>query len=139
MKRWWLRSPSDAAGGKTQRCPREDRQRASTAWKPPAISALTVSGVRQGYRMKKDPGDLRALTERYVEVFQKREHADLDRLRQVLGHFVASRMPHRLSHETFRRDPAGALRPLRPLPRRSREDHQTPDAPQTPATPNGRR
>jgi ATP-dependent DNA helicase RecQ len=48
-------------------------------------AALSVSGVRQGYRMKKDPGDLRALAERYAEIFQQRERADLDRLGQVLG------------------------------------------------------
>ena len=48
-------------------------------------AALTVSGVRQGYRLKKEPGDLRLLAERYAEIFQKRELADLDRLRQVLG------------------------------------------------------
>jgi ATP-dependent DNA helicase RecQ len=48
-------------------------------------AALTVSGARQGYRLKKEPGDLRLLAERYAEIFQKRELADLDRLRQVLG------------------------------------------------------
>ncbi len=47
-------------------------------------AALAVSHVRQGYRMKKDPGDLRALADRYTELFQKRELADLDRLGQVL-------------------------------------------------------
>jgi ATP-dependent DNA helicase RecQ len=48
-------------------------------------AALTLSGVRQGYRMKKDPGDLRALADHYAEVFQRREQADLARLQQVLG------------------------------------------------------
>jgi ATP-dependent DNA helicase RecQ len=48
-------------------------------------AALTLSGVRQGYRMKKDPGELRALADRYAEVFQRREQADLARLQQVLG------------------------------------------------------
>ncbi len=47
-------------------------------------AALTVSGVRQGYRIKKDPGDLRELAVRYAELFQRREVADLERLRQVL-------------------------------------------------------
>jgi ATP-dependent DNA helicase RecQ len=48
-------------------------------------AALALSGVRQGYRMKKDPGDLRALVDHYAEVFQRREQADLARLQQVLG------------------------------------------------------
>jgi ATP-dependent DNA helicase RecQ len=48
-------------------------------------AALTISGVRQGYRMKKDPGDLRLLADRYAEIFRRREMADLERLRQVLG------------------------------------------------------
>ena len=45
--------------------------------------ALGVSGVRQGYRLKKDPGDLRELTAQYVERFHQREQADLDRLQSV--------------------------------------------------------
>jgi ATP-dependent DNA helicase RecQ len=48
-------------------------------------AALTVSGVRQGYRVRKDPGDLRLLAARHAETFRQREQADLDRLRQVLG------------------------------------------------------
>jgi ATP-dependent DNA helicase RecQ len=48
-------------------------------------AALALSGVRQGYRMKKDPGDLRVFADHYVEVFQRREQADLARLQQVLG------------------------------------------------------
>ncbi len=48
-------------------------------------AALTVSSVRQGYRLKKVPGDLRLLAGRYAETFRTRESADLDRLRQVLG------------------------------------------------------
>jgi ATP-dependent DNA helicase RecQ len=46
---------------------------------------LTVSGVRHAYKVKKDPGDLSALTTRLSTLFQQREQADLDRLRQVLG------------------------------------------------------
>jgi len=45
--------------------------------------ALGVSGVRQGYRLKKDPGDLRELTAHFVERFQQREQADLARLQSV--------------------------------------------------------
>ncbi|RPJ34076.1 MAG: RecQ family ATP-dependent DNA helicase [Verrucomicrobiaceae bacterium] len=48
-------------------------------------ATVTVSGVRQGYRMKTDPGDLHLLTARHAETFRSRELADLDRLRQVLG------------------------------------------------------
>jgi ATP-dependent DNA helicase RecQ len=46
---------------------------------------LAVSGVRQGFRIKKDPGDLSQLAASYAEVFRRREAADLDRLGQVLG------------------------------------------------------
>jgi ATP-dependent DNA helicase RecQ len=46
---------------------------------------LTVSGVRHGYRMKKDPGNLAELTAALVKKFLTREQSDLDRLRQVLG------------------------------------------------------
>jgi ATP-dependent DNA helicase RecQ len=48
-------------------------------------ATLSLSGVRQGYRMNKDPGDLHALADHYAEVFQRREKADLERLKQVLG------------------------------------------------------
>ncbi len=46
---------------------------------------LKVSGVRQGYRLKTDPGDLRALAGRMSALFGEREQADLQRLGQVLG------------------------------------------------------
>ena len=46
---------------------------------------LKVSGVRQGYRLKKDPGDLAVLSEQLGALFIQREEADLERLRQVLG------------------------------------------------------
>ncbi|WP_367870236.1 ATP-dependent DNA helicase RecQ [Luteolibacter sp. Populi] len=46
--------------------------------------ALKKSGVRQGYRITKDPGDLRELATRLDEKFRKREQADLDRLREVV-------------------------------------------------------
>ncbi len=42
------------------------------------------SGVRQGYRITGDPGDLRELATRLDEKFRKREEADLSRLRQVV-------------------------------------------------------
>jgi ATP-dependent DNA helicase RecQ len=46
---------------------------------------LEHSGIRQGYRMKNAPADLRALTEKLFAVFERREQADLERLGQVLG------------------------------------------------------
>jgi len=46
--------------------------------------ALQRSGVRQGYRLKKNPGDLRELTERLDERFAGREVRDLARLREAL-------------------------------------------------------
>jgi ATP-dependent DNA helicase RecQ len=46
---------------------------------------LEHSGIRQGYRMKNAPADLRALTENMFAVFERREQADLERLGQVLG------------------------------------------------------
>ena len=48
-------------------------------------AALTLSGVRHAYRMKKDPGDPHSLAGHYTEVFRQREEADLKRLHQVLG------------------------------------------------------
>ncbi|MCX6876405.1 MAG: RecQ family ATP-dependent DNA helicase [Verrucomicrobia bacterium] len=45
---------------------------------------LEHSGLRQGYKLNKPPGDLRALTEKLFAVFERREQADLERLRQVL-------------------------------------------------------
>ncbi|MFT4176666.1 MAG: ATP-dependent DNA helicase RecQ [Luteolibacter sp.] len=48
-------------------------------------AAVKVSGIRQGYRLKKDPGDLRELAERLATKFLEREAADLDRLSAVLG------------------------------------------------------
>jgi len=50
---------------------------------------LAVSGVRQTFRVKKDPGDLKALAKRYASMFADRENADLARLSQVMG--LASR------------------------------------------------
>ena len=46
---------------------------------------LEPSGVRQGFRMKKPPGELPALTEKLARLFARREQADLARLGQVLA------------------------------------------------------
>ena len=40
---------------------------------------------RQGYRMKKQPDDIKAIAERMAEDFQEREESNLKRLGQVLG------------------------------------------------------
>lgn len=48
-------------------------------------AALALSGVRHGFRMKRDPGDLKALSAALAETFMRREAADLERLQQVLG------------------------------------------------------
>jgi ATP-dependent DNA helicase RecQ len=47
-------------------------------------AALKKSGVRHGYRVKKDPGDLRQLANRLDARFRRREAADLARLRKVV-------------------------------------------------------
>ena len=46
--------------------------------------ALKKSGIRQGYRLRKDPGDLRELAEELDERFRRREASDLERLREVV-------------------------------------------------------
>ena len=46
---------------------------------------FAVSGVRHGYKLKKDPGKLAELTEMLACKFEAREQADLARLGQVLG------------------------------------------------------
>jgi ATP-dependent DNA helicase RecQ len=47
--------------------------------------ALKKSGVRQGYRLKNPVDDLQSLATRLHELFQRREEADLLRLRQVVA------------------------------------------------------
>ena len=48
-------------------------------------ATVTPSGVRREYRMKKDPGSIPDLHERMAAAFRRREHADLERLHQVLA------------------------------------------------------
>jgi ATP-dependent DNA helicase RecQ len=82
--RAWLSFEPSSAAAKLG-VSREKAAAALSSLEAAGDAALTLAGVRQGYRMKKDPGDLRALAERYAEIFRSRELADLDRLRQVLG------------------------------------------------------
>lgn len=62
-------------------------------------ATVTPSGVRREYRMKKDPGSIPDLHERMAAAFQRREHADLERLHQVLA---LSSEPHCLTHALTR-------------------------------------
>lgn len=48
--------------------------------------AVKPSGVRQGYRLLKKPDDLSALTRRMIDLFQRRENSDLQRLQEVVDH-----------------------------------------------------
>jgi len=84
MKRWWLYFyPTELA--QKLGVSRDKIVSALNSLQTVGDITLSVSGVRHGYRMKKDPGDLAALTGSLVEKFQARELADLERLRQVLG------------------------------------------------------
>ena len=51
--------------------------------------AVKPSGVRQGYRLLKEPEDLSALTQRMIDLFQQRENSDIQRLREVVDHALA--------------------------------------------------
>lgn len=84
LKRWWWHfQPSELAA--KLGVPREKIVQALSGMEQAGDIRLKVSGVRQGYRLKKAPGDLNALTERLAGQFQQRELADLQRLAQVLG------------------------------------------------------
>jgi ATP-dependent DNA helicase RecQ len=82
--RKWLNFEIDAVALKTG----ESRERivaALTHLEEAGDLILKKSGVRQGYRLKKEPGDLSALANRLIARFQKREQADLERLRKVMS------------------------------------------------------
>ncbi|MFT6179481.1 MAG: ATP-dependent DNA helicase RecQ [Akkermansiaceae bacterium] len=51
--------------------------------------SVKPSGVRQGYRLLKKPDDFNVLTARLVDLFQRREASDLDRLQQVVDHALS--------------------------------------------------
>ena len=84
MKRWWLYFYPTLLAEKFN-CPREKFVTALNGLQAAGDIILSVWGVRHGYKIKKDPGDLKLLTASLVEKFQSREEADLARLRQVLG------------------------------------------------------
>ena len=84
MKRWWLYFYPTLLAEKFN-CPREKFVTALNGLQAAGDIILSVWGVRHGYKLKKDPGDLKLLTAALVGKFQSREQADLARLRQVLG------------------------------------------------------
>ena len=84
MKRWWLYFYPSVISIEFKTT-REKIVALLTGLEAAGDIILTVSGVRHGYKMKKDPGDLQLLTARLAALFQEREQADLGRLRQVLG------------------------------------------------------
>lgn len=84
MKRWWLYFYPSVIAIEFNTT-REKIVALLTGLEAAGDIILTVSGVRHGYKIKKDPGDLQLLTARLATLFQQREQADLDRLRQVLG------------------------------------------------------
>lgn len=84
MKRWWLYFQPTLLAQKFN-CSREKVVGTLNDLKSAGDVMLSVWGVRQSYKLKKDPGDIRVLTAALVEKFQSREQSDLARLRQVLG------------------------------------------------------
>jgi ATP-dependent DNA helicase RecQ len=84
LKRWWwYYFPGPLA--ETLKVSREKIVAAINGLQSAGDITLTVSGVRHGYRVRKNPGDLHQLTARLVEKFLSRERSDLARLNQVLG------------------------------------------------------
>ncbi|MGJ8697545.1 MAG: RecQ family ATP-dependent DNA helicase [Verrucomicrobiaceae bacterium] len=67
------------------------------------------SGLRQGYRLLKKPGDMAALTQRLIDLFIRREQSDLDRLQQVVDHALAPSCLYQslLSHFGEKMEPCG--------------------------------
>jgi ATP-dependent DNA helicase RecQ len=84
LKRWWwCFYPSGIA--ESLKVPRDKVVAALNGLQEAGDITLRVSGVRHGYKLRKDPGDIKLLTARLVEKFLNRETADLERLRQVLA------------------------------------------------------
>ncbi len=84
LKRWWLYfQPTELAEKFQTR--REKIVAALNDLHAAGDIILSVWGVRHGYKLKHDPGDLNQLINQLVEKFQSREKADLARLGQVLN------------------------------------------------------
>jgi ATP-dependent DNA helicase RecQ len=84
MKRWWLYFYPTLLAEQFD-CSRDKIVSALNGLRSAGDIMLSVWGVRHGYKLKKDPGDLKQLTAALVGKFQSREQSDLARLRQVLG------------------------------------------------------
>ena len=84
MKRWWLYFQPTLLAEKLN-CTRDKIVAAINGLQAAGDIILSVWGVRNGYKLKKDPGDLKQLTAALVEKFQVREQSDLARLRLVLN------------------------------------------------------
>jgi ATP-dependent DNA helicase RecQ len=65
--------------------PREKVTAALSALEAAGDAALALSQVRHGFRLTGDAGDLKTLAASLAERFIRREVADLERIRQVLG------------------------------------------------------
>ena len=84
MKRWWLYFQPTLLSEKLN-CSREKIVATLNGLQSAGDAILSVWGVRHGYRIKKELGDIKQLTASLIEKFQAREQADLARLRQVLN------------------------------------------------------
>jgi ATP-dependent DNA helicase RecQ len=84
LKRGWFEFQPTQLAEKFQ-VPREKIVAAISGLQAAGEITLALAGVRHGYKLKKPPGDLKGLTDQLVAIFQAREQADLERLRQVLG------------------------------------------------------
>lgn len=62
--------------------------------------AVKPAGVRQGYRLINKPDDMKALTQRLIDLFERREASDLARLQEVVDHALSPGCLYRslLSH-----------------------------------------
>jgi len=82
--RWIEINPDTSAEALDE--PREKITKALTHLE--ALGDLNVkpSGIRQGYRQLKTPDDFDVLINRLIELFQRRERSDLERLQQVINY-----------------------------------------------------
>jgi len=84
MKRYWLHFvPGELAA--VLACSREKIVATLNGLEAADDARLSLSGVRHAYRMKKATEDITELARKMSGVFQQREQADLQRLRQVLS------------------------------------------------------
>jgi ATP-dependent DNA helicase RecQ len=84
MKRWWLYFQPTLLAERFN-CSREKVVNALNGLHAAGDIILSVWGVRHGYKLKTDPGEIKLLTASLVGKFQSREQSDLGRIKQVLG------------------------------------------------------